>query len=209
MPLLERPSMQTQSGCSKRRRWHISLSTWFKQYLYIPLGGNRISPRRTYVNLFVVFLLTGLWHGASWSFVVWGLWNGVFIIFEKMSGWSRDTENIFVGVIKHIYTIFVFVLGWVIFRSDDLSYAVVYIKNMFCLERIHDISYALPYYIDRFEIIIFAAALICSIPVFRGILEVKNKFLRCFVNLWLIVLFILSAASVASSTYNPFIYFRF
>ena len=191
------------------RRWHISLSTWFKQYLYIPLGGNRISPGRTYVNLFVVFLLTGLWHGASWSFVVWGVWNGVFIIFEKITGWHKDTEDIFVAMIKHIYTIFVFVLGWVIFRSEDLSYAVVYIKNMFCLERIHDISYALPYYIDRFEIIIFAAALICSIPVFRGILEVKNKFLRCFVNLWLIVLFVLSAASVASSTYNPFIYFRF
>lgn len=191
------------------RRWHISLSTWFKQYLYIPLGGNRISPGRTYVNLFVVFLLTGLWHGASWSFVVWGVWNGVFIIFEKITGWHKDTEDIFVAMIKHIYTIFVFVLGWVIFRSEDLSYAVVYIKNMFCLERIHDISYALPYYIDRFEIIIFATALICSVPIFRGILEVKNKFLRCFVNLWLIVLFVLSAASVASSTYNPFIYFRF
>lgn len=193
------------------RRWHISLSTWFKQYVYIPLGGNKISPNRTYINLAVVFFLTGLWHGASWNFIFWGLWNGFFIILEKMTGWHKETDKPFINFLKHIYTIFIFVLGWVMFRADNMHYAAIYLKNMFGLVKVHDIAYGISYYGDTVEVLTFIIALICATPVFSKILEIKQerKILRSIVNIWLIILFILSTAAVAASTYNPFIYFRF
>jgi Predicted membrane protein involved in D-alanine export len=193
------------------RRWHISLSTWFKEYLYIPLGGNRVTPQRTYINLFIVFLATGIWHGANWTFVVWGLWHGTFIIFEKATGWHKETCGKLINFTKHIYTILIFIFGWVLFRSDSISYAAAYIKNMLGLLPVHDVKYALPYYVDNFEKIIFAAALVCSIPFFSKMLDItrKRKLLRAAVNVWLLLLFLISAAAVAASTYNPFIYFRF
>lgn len=193
------------------RRWHISLSTWFRQYVYIPLGGNKISPNRTYINLAVVFFLTGLWHGASWNFIFWGLWNGFFIILEKMTGWHKETDKPFINFLKHIYTIFIFVLGWVMFRADNMHYAAIYLKNMFGLVKVHDIAYGISYYGDTVEILTFIIAVICAMPVFSKILEIKQerKILRSIVNIWLIILFILSTAAVAASTYNPFIYFRF
>ncbi len=193
------------------RRWHISLSTWFKQYLYIPLGGNRISKNRTYINLAIVFFLTGLWHGASWNFIFWGLWNGFFIILEKMTGWHKETDKPFINFLKHLYTIFVFVLGWVMFRADNMNYALTYIKNMFGLVKVHDISYGISYYGDTVEVLTFIIAVVCAMPVFSKILEIKEerKILRSIVNIWLIILFILSTAAIAASTYNPFIYFRF
>ena len=193
------------------RRWHISLSTWFKEYLYIPLGGSRCSLKRTCFNLGVVFFLTGLWHGASWTFIIWGIWNGFFIILEKITGWHKDVQGFWINFTKHIYAIFVFVLGWVLFRSDDLGYAFTYIKNMFGLVTVHDISYALHYYIDTYEVIMFITAIICSIPIFKNILNInkENKLLYGAVNIWLLLLFLLSSATIAASTYNPFIYFRF
>ena len=193
------------------RRWHISLSTWFKEYLYIPLGGNRVSKRRNLFNLFVVFLATGIWHGASWNFIFWGLWHGAFIIFEKLTGWHKKEGGLKINIAQHIYTMFAFVIGWVMFRADNMAYAWDYLKNMFGLISEHKITYKLPYYIDNIEIITFAVAILCAMPIFRGMLEVKyeRKILRTIINIWLIVLFVLSASSIAASTYNPFIYFRF
>ena len=193
------------------RRWHISLSTWFKQYVYIPLGGNREGLRRTCLNLGIVFLLTGIWHGASWTFILWGLWNGFFIIFEKLTGWSKESSTPCLNILKHLYVILIFVVGWVIFRSENLIYAFAYVKNMFGLVQLQDAAYKIGYYIDSYEVIMFAAALLCSVPLFRNILNVnrKNKFLYGFVNIWLLFLFLLSTATIAASTYNPFIYFRF
>lgn len=193
------------------RRWHISLSTWFKEYLYIPLGGNRVSQRRNLFNLFVVFLATGIWHGASWNFVFWGLWHGMFIIFEKITGWHKRSGGLKINIAQHLYTIFAFVIGWVMFRADNMAYACDYIKNMFGLISEHQIMYKLPYYIDNIEIIAFTAAVFCAMPLFKGMLDVKykHKVLRTLVNVWLILLFVLSSAEIAASTYNPFIYFRF
>lgn len=193
------------------RRWHISLSTWFKEYLYIPLGGNRVSKRRNLFNLFVVFLATGVWHGASWNFIFWGLWHGAFIIFEKITGWHKKEGGLKINIAQHIYTMFAFVIGWVMFRADNMAYAWDYLKNMFGLISEHKITYKLPYYIDNIEIITFVVAILCAMPIFRGMLEVKyeRKILRTIINIWLIVLFVLSASSIAASTYNPFIYFRF
>ena len=193
------------------RRWHISLSTWFKQYVYIPLGGNRINLSRTCLNLGIVFFLTGLWHGASWNFVIWGLWNGFFIIFEKLTGWHHETENRFINIIKHCYTVLIFVLGWVIFRADNMSYAAEYLKNMFGLAKVHDVAFALPYYIDTYECIILFIAVICSLPLFKNILNLyeKSKILYSTVNVLLLCLFFYCTILIVVSTYNPFIYFRF
>ncbi len=196
------------------RRWHISLSTWFKQYVYISLGGNRQGLIKTIRNLGIVFLLTGIWHGAAWNFVIWGLWHGFFIIVEKMCNikeYDSKPHSWWVNGIRHIYCILAFVIGWVMFRADNMAYAWKYILNMFGILHIktEEIAYALPYYVDRWEIIIFAAAIICSVPVFNKMLEVKNKWALAGVNLWLLFLFVLSAATIAASTYNPFIYFRF
>ena len=194
------------------RRWHISLSTWFKEYVYIPLGGNRKGKFKTLRNLGIVFLLTGIWHGAAWNFVVWGIWHGFFIIIEKIINikeFEQKHTQKWVRFLQHIYCIFAFLIGWVMFRSETMSYAWQYIKNMFGLVRVHDISYGMGYYIDNFEIIIFVCAILCSMPLFNKMLEVKNKFGRTLINIWLLILFILSAATIASSTYNPFIYFRF
>lgn len=193
------------------RRWHISLSTWFKEYLYIPLGGNRVSKTRNYLNLFIVFLTTGIWHGASWNFIFWGLWHGMFIIVERITGWHKKDGGILLSSLQHIYTILAFVIGWVMFRADNMSYAWSYIKNMFGLVKEHDISYKMLYYVDNVELLAFAAGVVCAMPVFKTMLDIKYdyKWLRAGVNVWLLWLFLLSVSSIAASTYNPFIYFRF
>lgn len=193
------------------RRWHISLSTWFKEYLYIPLGGNRVSLQRTYVNLFIVFLATGIWHGASWKFVIWGLWHGSFIILERVTGWHKKEGGRLLGAVKHVYTILVFVIGWVIFRADTMDHAWLYIRNMFGCVSEHRIIYDLGYYVGAAELPVFIVALMCAVPLFRGMLTLSPRHKKCYalVNIWLIILFLVSAASVAASTYNPFIYFRF
>jgi len=196
------------------RRWHISLSTWFKLYIYIPLGGNKKGLIRTCFNLGIVFLLTGIWHGANWTFIFWGIWNGFFIILEKLINLKEIEKNntsLLFKVIQHIYCILIFVIGWVFFRSDNLTYAVKYIKNMFGLFPLDEFAKfsTMSIGIGTFEIIIFFAGIICSIPVFSNMLQTKDKIKRILINIYLIILFIFSAATIASETYNPFIYFRF
>jgi alginate O-acetyltransferase complex protein AlgI len=196
------------------RRWHISLSTWFKQYVYISLGGNRCSKLKVLRNLGVVFLLTGIWHGAEWTFVIWGIWHGFFIILEKtfnIKEFESKPHPIWVNILQHLYCIFVFVIGWVIFRADNMKYAWDYLMNMFGLLHLRpdEFSYTLAYYIDTIGIVTFITAILCAVPLFTKILEIENKVAKAFINLWLIILFFLSTITIASSTYNPFIYFRF
>ena len=192
------------------RRWHISLSTWFKEYLYIPLGGNRVAKSRMYLNLFLVFLATGIWHGAEWTFIVWGLWHGFFIIMEKLTGWHKKEGGTGLRISQHLYTILVFVFGWVLFRADNIIYAWQYFKNMLGLVEHNNITYTLGYYIDNIEILTFAVAVLCSMPIFKNIaLPVVNKYKHFAINTWIMMLFVLSSAAIAASTYNPFIYFRF
>ncbi|MGN0904004.1 MAG: MBOAT family protein [Alphaproteobacteria bacterium] len=192
------------------RRWHISLSTWFKQYLYIPLGGNRVSKPRQYLNLFIVFLATGFWHGASWSFVLWGVWNGIFIILEKLTNFTRETESRLVNALKHVYGYVIFTLGLVIFRADDLPYAWGYLRLMLGgLET--SAENGIGYYADNFFIAAFLVGAPASIGLFKNILEWGNRTtLRTWiVNIYLIALYLLTFLCLAGSTYNPFIYFRF
>ncbi len=188
------------------RRWHISLSTWFKEYMYIPLGGNRVSKRRNLFNLLVVFLATGIWHGASWNFVCWGLWHGIFIIVEKLTGWHKNNHF---PVIHHLYCIFVFVTGWVMFRADTMSYAASYLKKMAGLAPSAMPAYTHSYYVGSIEAAAFAVAFTCAAPVFKNMINAAGTLKKACVNLWLLILFTLSVSSIAASTYNPFIYFRF
>lgn len=188
------------------QRWHISLSSWFKEYLYIPLGGNRNGTARTIFNLAVVFLATGIWHGAEWTFVAWGVWHGAFVILEKLSGWHKTSRF---KLLHHAYCLLVLLVGWVIFRAENLTYAYAYLQNMFGLLSSHNITNEIGAYVDNFELIVFAVAIICALPLFKNMEAVKSLWADLAVNIWLLILFMLSTAALASSTYNPFIYFRF
>lgn len=193
------------------RRWHISLSTWFKQYLYIPLGGNRKGKLRTYINLVIVFMATGIWHGAAWVFVAWGAWNALFIVIEKALGWGKDElKTWYARVLRHIYALLAIGLGMVIFRSSSVEYAWEYIQVMFGIIDNHGIP-KFDYGINVKFALAFVCGLLLSMPLMRNILNVayERKILRGAINVWLFILLVLSTASLAASTYNPFIYFRF
>ncbi len=193
------------------RRWHISLATWFKQYLYIPLGGNRKGELRTYWNLFCIFLVTGVWHGAAWNYVLWGVWNGIFIVIERFIGWNKDkAERWYVLVGKHIYALLAILIGMIIFRSEGIAHAYGYVSRLFGIgvaEHLPDFDYGLN---NKFALMLIVG-LICAMPVCKNILYVRyeRKVVRTLINIWLFVLFFWSTISLAASTYNPFIYFRF
>ena len=118
------------------RRWHISLSQWFKDYLYIPLGGNRKGKIRTYINLLIVFFLTGLWHGSSWNFIFWGIFHGVFLIIERL-GLKKVLEKT-PKILQHLYTMIIVIIGWVFFRADNFIFALKYLKILFIPNFIHN-----------------------------------------------------------------------
>ena len=194
------------------RRWHISMSTWFKEYLYIPLGGNRVSKSRNYLNLWIVFLATGIWHGASWNFIFWGLWHGFFIVTERVFSFHKEKGSVIKQIIMHIYTIFVFVIGWVMFRADTMDYAWKYIKGMFMLEESRPFM-PLANYCSNVQLFVLVIAAVCSMPIFRNLPEKRTgkygEVTACFCNIWLLAVFVLSSVAIANSTFNPFIYFRF
>jgi alginate O-acetyltransferase complex protein AlgI len=193
------------------RRWHISLSTWFKDYLYIPLGGNRKGEFKTYRNLFIVWILTGLWHGSSWSFVAWGLYYGIIIAVEK--AFLGKVISKFPRLIQHIYTILIVVVGWVFFRIEEFTNGIAYLKVMFGSSKIflslHDIMIFNEYKI------LFIAAFIFSMPVYPILkkklqIVVKNASARLTIGfMGFFVIFIVTVSYLIKSSFNPFIYFRF
>lgn len=186
------------------RRWHISLSSWFRDYVYIPLGGNRVKKPRWIFNLFIVWLLTGIWHGANWTFVLWGLFYFVVLLIEKLSG--LDKRN---TVLSHGITIIVVILAWVIFRSPDLASAVKYIGTMFGYRAAGFIGADVLGTVKRTYIILIAGA-IGATPVVKSIFEwLRSKGFAWIEFCWLMLIMLLSILEVVSSTYNPFIYFNF
>ncbi|MFC1764878.1 MBOAT family O-acyltransferase [Planctomycetota bacterium] len=195
------------------RRWHISLSTWFKEYLYIPLGGNRKGRSRTLLNMWIVFLCTGFWHGAEWTFLAWGIYHGLFLILETTV--VINTEKYVFKPLKHIYTLLVVAVGFTLFRSESLSQALNFIGNMFVGFRSSPQSAAiLGQVISPQVILVFAISLVAALPMGKN---VYNKALFgehpiLWENMSYVlsfVLFILCVLNVSRSTYNPFIYFRF
>ncbi|QWH31993.1 MBOAT family protein (plasmid) [Bacillus mycoides] len=192
------------------RRWHISLGSWFREYVYIPLGGNRTGLMKQLRNLFVVWLLTGLWHGANWNFIIWGLYFGLFVTLEKLFllKWLKNRMS-FIG---HMYTLIIVLIGWVFFEFENLSVAIDFIGTMFGFNQSVFLDNKTLYYLTTNFILFFVLA-ICSTPfpkrVFVYIRE-KSKLPGAIgIPVFYLVLVVLSTAYLVNATYNPFLYFRF
>ncbi|WP_207638212.1 MBOAT family O-acyltransferase [Butyrivibrio fibrisolvens] len=193
------------------RRWHISLSTWFKEYVYIPLGGNRRGKLRTYINLWIVFLVTGIWHGATLNFWLWGLWHGLFIFIERVFK-NKYWEHKF-RIIRYIYVGFVVVIGWAMFRCDSLAEAISLLRNMFSFkagsEQIcwYNLLSIRGIVVSVIGVILMGPLQIC-IPKLKETLY-DERFCSVIEFLILVVLLFVSITMLVSGQYNPFIYFKF
>ena len=201
------------------RRWHISLSNWFRDYLYIPLGGNRVGTARTYLNLIIVFTLCGLWHGANWTFVVWGLWHGLFLVLERTRA-GRFVDSLH-PVMRHIYTMLVVMTGWVFFRSENLADALLFIRAMFGMNVFTSPDFQ-GYFNSKLTFVLVMAFLGCT-PSIKNIfsniiLYFKRNtdsrgvkyYTSCSVMIfYLLLVFLYCLVNLSTDTYNPFIYFRF
>ena len=205
------------------RRWHISLSSWFRDYLYIPLGGNRLGASRTMVNLFIVFFLCGLWHGASWNFIIWGLFHGLLLTIERIK-WVDTVMRKSPILISHCYTLLMVMFGWVLFRSPTLDYALDYFVAMFSFQREVFMNVFILNTLNNETYLAITSGVLFSVPLYPA-------FKRYFLNppsddskpssgplkfashSLLLALFatliVLSVISTISGNYNPFLYFRF
>lgn len=186
------------------RRWHISLSSWFRDYVYIPLGGNRKGIVRTYINLIIVFFVTGFWHGASWGFIVWGLYHGFFLILERI-GLKSIIQK--VGILGYLYTFIVVLVGWVFFRVEGGWHALDYLKKMFGLTGSMQLTEGV---LSNSQVFVLILALILSTKIserlHRLVYEGPIKVIRPLLYL---ALFLLSIIVIVTSSYQSFIYFRF
>lgn len=190
------------------RKWHISLSSWFREYLYIPLGGSREGVGKTLRNLFIVFVITGFWHGAGWTFIVWGLWHGVFIIAERLAKLDKREAVLPVKVLMHIYLLLAVIVGWVFFRAENFAGAWGIVKKMFDFSGIGQ-GDDMP--ISGSFVVMFACALFFSTTLPRMIYD-KFKNNSWCIMIWRAVccgLLFLVMLRLAGASYNPFIYFRF
>jgi alginate O-acetyltransferase complex protein AlgI len=203
------------------RRWHISLSTWFRDYLYFPLGGNRVSEARTYLNLIVVFFLCGLWHGASLTFVVWGLYHGFFLVLER-TRFGKIQEKL-PRSFRHLYTIFVVMMGWVIFRANTFTAAGDFFHALFGLGHV-PYAQSLASYMTNQVVWAISSGILFSGPLWDWLRMVCARSGQAFPTagrpvvrilgsaleiILIVALLLISSAWLASGTYNPFIYFRF
>lgn len=190
------------------RRWHITLSSWFRDYVYIPLGGNRRGLAIQIRNILIVWFLTGAWHGASWNFILWGVYFGVILILEKL--FLLKVLEKLPNIIRHIYAIVIILVSWAIFAFEDLAKVGEYIKAMFINSNLWD-NEAL-YYLQNYWVLILIGA-ICSIPLWKKLkekIDSKNsKGLEFITSLGYVAILILSTASLVTNSFNPFLYFRF
>lgn len=191
------------------RRWHMSLGTWFRDYVYFPLGGSRVkSKARLVFNLFVVWSLTGIWHGANWTFLCWGLMYFVLLTIEKLIGWEKKYPDK-MKILRRIYTLFFVVMGWVLFRADSIGDAGAYFATMFGGGNLIDdatIYYALNY------LVYFVIAILVSTPIFKNIsakINGNNPVVVAVSTVGLFVLLVVSVSYIVKGAYNPFIYFNF
>jgi len=190
------------------RRWHISLSLWFRDYLYISLGGNRKGTNRTYINLAIVFIVTGVWHGANWTFIIWGLFHGLFLIIERM-GFDKVLMRSWKPV-QHIYALLVIVIGWVFFRSTSLDNAIHYLTTLFNFSGQEIVR--LDRFINYETAIVFVFAIINIAPnlgIYYTKLKAGNQLKQLLYYIILLTIFIVSIIYVSASSYSPFIYYRF
>lgn len=193
------------------QRWHISLGTWFKEYVYIPLGGNRKGNGRTYINLCIVFFLTGMWHGASWNFIFWGLYHGIFQIVERL-GFHKILKKF--PLFSHLYCMLIVVIGWVFFRIESLEEGFKLVAKMMLpwKNEFLNLKELLPYFSSRKIIIVLLGIIGAGVIQWIGAkypkLKEKWMYSICEMVYCMVVLFY-SIMQLAAGTYNPFIYFRF
>lgn len=189
------------------RRWHISLGTWFREYVYIPLGGNRRGKGRQCLNIFVVWALTGIWHGASWNFLLWGIYFGVLLTAEKFLV-SKLLVKI-PSVFSHIYTMFFVIIGWVIFDFSSVSDILKYVGGMFGISQVHTSEDIMSFIISYIPVL--CIAVFASLPVIRKVYFKMQK-IKLFPIIEagaVVVILTLCTSSLVRSGYNPFLYFRF
>lgn len=185
------------------RRWHITLGSWFREYVYIPLGGNRVSTARFYANIFVVWFLTGFWHGAGWNFIMWGLLFGTLMVIERgfLLKWLEKCPRF----ISHIYLLFVILVSWVLFAQNSLGEAISYLKVMFGLTNSPIINTNTLYLLTNFYVLLILGVLFAT-PLMKNI---KAKLPEWVLYLFYVAVLVLSTAYLVDATFNPFLYFRF
>jgi len=194
------------------RKWHITLGTFMRDYLYIPLGGNQVTTSKIYRNLIVVFLLSGLWHGASWNFVIWGAWHGLFLMLERafLSNLLKKLPSLF----SLAYTYFIVLIGWVFFRAETFSQATLYLKNMFGVDNsiVKIEGLTTDFYTSLIIGLIFAFITLTPIGKklehFFFYSNYSNK-QHIYLSTFYVLIFTVSVGYIAGSSFNPFIYFRF
>jgi alginate O-acetyltransferase complex protein AlgI len=192
------------------RRWHISLSSWFRDYLYVPLGGNRVSKGRMYFNLVLVFFLCGLWHGASWSFVVWGLYHGTFLVLERLglAAFVRRRP----APVRHAYLLIVVTIGWVFFRADTLQHATAYLAAMAGAAAPGAKPFDAAWFLTPKVAVAILLGTIGSAPVVRALSDratVRGALTDAAATAALLAVLVASILQIAGRSYDPFIYFRF
>lgn len=190
------------------RRWHVTLGSWFRDYVYIPLGGNRVSIPKYIRNILIVWALTGLWHGASWNFVIWGLYYAVWLLIEKFwlnRIWDRFKDKAVLRGVRHIGVIIITLVGFVIFDFSNIKEGLSVISGMFFGGKIPLYSAETIYYVKSYALIIIAS-MIGATPIFK---HIPGKVLKLFEPLGLLILLILCTAFLVDGSFNPFLYFRF
>ncbi len=186
------------------RRWHMTLGSWFRDYVYFPLGGSRVGKKRLIFNLFVVWMLTGLWHGAAWTFVIWGLFFGVLLVFEKMV-WGKALERA-PRFFRHLYTMLLVLISFVIFDATSLADAAGNIAGLFGIGASGLVDAVSLYYLRSYAPILIAAILL-SLPLWDGVKKSKKAFLLRPIAM--AALIVVCTAFLVDGSFNPFLYFRF
>ncbi len=189
------------------RRWHMSLGGWFREYVYIPLGGNRLGIKKQIRNLLIVWLLTGLWHGASWNFVIWGVYYGVLLFIEKiiLKQWLEKWPS----WLRHAYTLILVIIGWTFFSIENLGDAFSYLKVMFGFSGHALYDKTSMYYLMSYGLLLILGV-ICSTPLLKQIqMTLKSTKWGGLLLVVQVTLLLLSTAYLVTTTYNPFLYFRF
>ena len=190
------------------RRWHISLSTWFRDYLYIPLGGNRVGRLRNLSNLWFVFLLCGLWHGASWTFVIWGAYHGLFLVAEK--AWLGNAIRRLPVVLQHSYAMLVVMIGWVIFRADNMGHAGGMLLSAFGFGATNSSVYSISYYLNGWALVTMVAGVVFCTPVSSVVGRYFSGRTGSFIKFSMLAGVLgISTIRIVADSFHPFLYFRF
>ena len=190
------------------RRWHMSLGTWFRDYIYIPLGGNRVNKVKWFRNIFIVWFLTGLWHGAAWNFIIWGLYFGILLVIEKLF-LGKFLEKI-PSFLSRLYMMFFILISFIIFSGENLENIIENIKGLLGIGNVPRVSIESLYYFRSYAVILFVA-LIGSTPIMKNIVskEKIRKVINILEPLFLVLILIISTSYIVDGSFNPFLYFRF